>query len=323
MLYTLIEVPKQGFLLTMRYQNYYEVLGVSRGAAEKEIKQAYRKLARQYHPDLNHEPHAEEHFKAINEAYEVLSDTDKRRRYDALASNYQAWQTAGRRGDFDWSRWTQNTGTQVDESEAGGGVFSDFFRAIFGDGGSRRTQQQSFSDKQPINGRDREVEVTISLEEAYNGTTRQITQAHGRSFTARIPRGAKSGTKVRFADQGEPGFAGGKTGSLFLNIEVEDHPIFERRDNDLYIDMGVPLYAAVLGGDVRIPTLSGDVKLKVPPGTQSGKTIRLKDRGMPDLRDDSKLGDLYARVLIQIPTELSEEEHELFERLAEFRPDFT
>lgn len=305
----------------MEYQDYYQVLGVSRNATEKEIKHAYRKLARQYHPDLNSDPEAEERFKRVNEAYEVLSDADKRQRYDALDSNYQTWRRSGGKTDFDWSRWTQSSRppSRVDY-DTSGGVFSEFFRAIFGDSGKR--SHETFSTKQPINGRDVEAEVTITLEEAYHGTTRQIDRPHGRSFTARIPQGARTGTRVRFAGQGESGFAGGKPGSLYLTINVSEHPIFERRDDDLYMDVEVPLYRAVLGGEVRIPTLSGDVKLKIPPGTQSGKTIRLKERGMPRLQQEDHYGDLYARVLIQIPTDLSEEEQELFERLAELRPDF-
>jgi curved DNA-binding protein len=306
----------------VEYHDYYKVLGVARDASEKEIKQAFRTLARQYHPDLNTDPSAEERFKKINEAYEVLSDTDKRQRYDALDNNYRNWRrTNTNQTDFDWSRWTQGSRpqSQPTETDTSGGVFSDFFRTIFGDSNRR---SESFAQKEPIHGRDQEMDVTVTLEEAYTGTTRQINRPGGRSFTARIPKGARTGTKVRFENQGESGFAGGKAGSLFLNINVSEHPIFERREDDLYMDIDVPLYAAVLGGDIRIQTFSGDVKLKIPPGAQSGKTIRLKSRGMPRLRDDSQHGDLYARVLVQIPTDLNTEERELFERLADLRPDF-
>ena len=307
----------------MKYQNYYQLLGITRDASEKEIKQAYRRLARQYHPDVNHGADAEERFKEINEAYEVLSDSDKRQRYDVLDNNYQAWQRSGARSDFDWSSWTQSqrTAAPVDEEPAGG-VFSDFFRAIFGDGGGRRTSaQQNFANKQAIPGRDKEIDVYITLEEAYTGTTRQIEHT-GHAFTARIPGGAKTGTRVRFAGQGERGFAGGKPGSLFVNIQVEDHPVFDRLGDDLYMDIEVSVYKAVLGGDVRIPTPGGDVKLKIPPGTQSGRTIRLKERGMPLLREDHLYGDLFARVLIIIPDDLNDEEIDLFEQLSHLRPNF-
>lgn len=305
----------------MEFHDYYKLLGIPRDADEREIKQAYRKLARQYHPDLNNDPQAEERFKKINEAYEVLSDGEKRRRYDNVDSTYRNWRRGGGQGDFDWSRWTHNPrSTQVETEATNGGMFSDFFRSLFGEG--VRRPNEGFGGKEPIHGRDQEMEVTISLEEAYHGATRQISRPGGRSFTARIPRGARTGTKVRFENQGESGFAGGKAGSLYLNIIVNEHTIFERRDDDLYMDIDVPLYTAVLGGDVRISTLAGDVKLKIPAGTQSGKPIRLRNRGMPRLRDGDEQGDLYARVLVQIPTNLSDDERELFQHLAELRPNF-
>jgi curved DNA-binding protein len=304
----------------VEFRDYYQVLGVSRNATPKEIKQAYHRLARQYHPDRNSSPDAEEKFKLINEAYQVLSDPEKRRRYDQLDSNYQTWQRSGRRGDFDWSRWTHGAGQPGYADMDPGGIFSEFFRAIFGEDIPVRPARGAA--KRPIEGRDREMTVTISLEEAYEGTTRQIDLPDGRSFTARIPKGAKTGTKVRFAGQGESGFAGGKAGSLYIIINVQDHPIFERRGSDLYMDIQVPLYTAVLGGDVRVTTLAGDVKLKIPRGTQSGRTIRLHGRGMPNLHQENSYGDLYARVLIQIPEYLSAEEEEHFRQLAKLRPDF-
>ena len=307
----------------MKYHDYYKVLGVDRSASDKEIKRAYREQARRYHPDLNTDAGAADQFRTINEAYEVLSDAEKRRHYDSLDSKYRDWQRYGKGSDFDWSGWThqQQRSSTVDYDESSGGVFSDFFRAVFGDGG-RRTSGPQTRGKQPIAGRDREIDITITLEEAFHGATRQVKGASSGHFAARIPRGAKSGTKVRFASEGESGFAGGKPGSLYLNITVAEHEVFERRDNDLLMDIVVPLYAAVLGGDVRIPTLSGDVKLKIPPGTQSGKTIRLKDRGMPLLHEEDACGDLYARVMIQIPEDLTDEEYELFEQLADLRPEF-
>jgi curved DNA-binding protein len=303
----------------VEYRDYYQVLGVPRNATAKEIKQAYHRLARQYHPDRNSSPDAEEKFKLINEAYQVLSDPEKRRRYDLLDSNYQTWQRSGR-GDFDWSRWTRAAGQPGYADADPGGIFSEFFRAIFGEDIPVRPTRGA--TKRPIDGRDREMTVTISLAEAYAGTTRQINLPDGRTFTARIPKGAKTGTKVRFAGQGESGFAGGKAGSLYIIVDVQDHPVFERRGSDLYMDIEVPLYTAVLGGDVRVPTLGGDVKLKIPRGTQSGRTIRLHGRGMPNLREENTYGDLYARMLIQIPEHLSTEEEELFQRLADLRPDY-
>jgi curved DNA-binding protein len=308
----------------VKYHDYYKVLGVDRSANDKEIKRAYREQARRYHPDLNTDAGAAAQFRTITEAYEVLSDAEKRHHYDSLDSKYRDWQRYGKGSDFDWSGWSQQPRSNtVDYDESSGGMFSDFFRAVFGDGGRRSAAPQPGTrSKQPIAGRDRELDITISLDEAFHGATRQVKGASSGHFAARIPRGAKNGTKVRFASEGESGFAGGKPGSLFLNITVAEHEVFERRDNDLLMDIDVPLYAAVMGGDVRIPTLSGDVKLKIPPGTQSGKTIRLKDRGMPLLHEDDAYGDLYARVMIQIPEGLTDEEYELFEQLADLRPEF-
>lgn len=302
----------------MEYRDYYRTLGVPRNATEKEIKRAYRDLARRYHPDLNPgDKDAENRFKEINEAYEVLSDRDKRARYDQLGPNWQ------RSVGFDWGRWAssgssnrRSSRVQYD-SEGSGSIFSDFFNAVFGDGGrSSHTRSQ----KKPIRGRDVEVTVTISLEEAYRGTTRKISNGDRRhQFTAHIPPGARDGTKVRFAAQGKSGFAGGEHGDLYIIVAVDEHPIFERDGDDLYMDLKVDLFTAVLGGEIRVPVLNGDIMLRIPPGTQSGQRIRLQDKGMPYLRNPNQRGDLYVRPLIQIPTELKEPEIELFERLRSLR----
>lgn len=305
----------------MKYQDYYKILGVARNADEKEIKKAYRDLARRYHPDLNPgDETANNRFKEINEAYEVLSDPEKRSRYDTLGSN---WQQAG---NFDWSSWAQNTGnaggsrrpsgTRFEYDTDPGGMFSEFFTSIFGEGGRPAPN----TSKRPIRGQDTELEVSVSFEEAYHGTTRQITRGSSQ-FTAHIPKGAKTGTKVRFANQGERGFAGGTRGDLYLIINVESHPLYERQGDDLHQDLKVSLYTAVLGGEVRLTTLAGDIKLRVPSGTQSGQLIRLSGKGMPDIRKKDQFGDLFVRILIQIPTSLSDEELELFERLSVLRPD--
>lgn len=308
----------------MKYQDYYKILGVDRSATDKEIKKAYRDLARRYHPDLNPgDEKASNKFKEINEAYEVLSDPDKRSRYDTLGSN---WDQAG--GGFDWASWAQSTGnannrrsrsTRFEYDTDPGGMFSEFFTSIFGEQGRGPTAQTSTS-KRPIRGQDTELEVSISLEEAYHGTTRQITRGSSQ-FTAHIPKGAKTGTKVRFANQGERGFAGGTRGDLYLIIVVEDHPVYERKGDDLYQDLKVPLYTGVLGGEVDLTTLAGEIRLRIPEGTQSGQLIRLSGKGMPDIRKKDNFGDLFVRILIQIPTHLSGTELELFERLRDLRPD--
>jgi curved DNA-binding protein len=314
----------------MQYQDYYLILGVPRDATDKDIKAAYRQLARRYHPDLNTSPEAAARFRQINEAYQVLADAAKRAQYDRLDMSYRTWRGAGGVGDFDWGRWTRENQTPryeealfEDNDEGGRGVMSDFFRAIFGDpqrpapSSARRS-----SPKAAINGRDLELEVSMTLEEVAEGTVRLINLPDGRSFSARLPRGARTGTRVKFAGQGESGFAGGSSGTLYLTIQVQDHPLFERQDDDLYLDLPVPLYTAVLGGEVLLPTLNGQVKLKIPSGTQAGKLIRLKGRGLPPLgaQDLNERGDLYVRVEILIPTDLSPEERGLFERLAALRP---
>jgi curved DNA-binding protein len=293
----------------MEFQDYYKTLGVSRNADDKEIKKAYRDLARKYHPDKNQgSKDAEAHFKQINEAYEVLSDADKRRKYDQLGSNYQRYQqTGGSPGEFNWGEY----------STSGGGTgnmdFSDFFSTIFGGGFGTRTRE-----KTPIRGQDIEQPIEISLDEAYEGADR-VLNWQGEKTKFRVPRGAKDGTKIRLTGKGHAGYAGGPAGDLYLIVSVKPHPTFERRGDDLHMELKVDLFTAVLGGQVLVPTLSGDVKVKIAPGTSSGKTIRLSERGMPLLKTPESTGDLYARVFVQVPSHLSEEERELFHKLAALR----
>ncbi len=321
----------------MEYPDYYAVLGVDRNASASEIKKAYRKLARKYHPDVNPgDKEAEEKFKAINEAYEVLSDKEKRRKYDMLGQQYQQWQSMGGQPEgFDWSEWATGGrpgGGGIHYEFVGdpgaAGAFSDFFRMIFGgmdmggfaSMGGTRTGGHTRTQQRPVQGRDLEVETHISLEEAYHGTTRTIKVGPKR-LEVKIPRGARTGTRVRLRGKGQQGFAGGKAGDLDVIVTVDDHPIFRREGDDLHLDLKVPLYAAVLGGEVRVPTLDKPVTLRITPGTQSGRIIRLRGKGMPKLRQPESYGDLYAHVLVQIPTNLSDKERELFEQLRALRPD--
>lgn len=300
--------------------DYYKILGVPRTATEKEIKRAYRDLARQFHPDLNPgDTSAENRFKQINEAYEVLGDPDKRARYDEYG---HFWKTRGNPSDgVDWSRWASNFGSnstarRSSNGSTSGGFFSEIFSVLFG---QESTRTESRPSKTPIRGRDIEFMVNITLEEAYQGTSRKITGERGYQFTAHIPPGSREGTKIRFAAQGKPGFAGGVRGDLYVVVSVEEHPIFERDGDDLLIDLKIDLYTAVLGGEVRIPTLVGDVKLRIPSSTQSGQRIRLQNKGMPLLRDPNLYGDMYVRPLIQVPADLTEEERSLFARLRHIR----
>lgn len=315
----------------MEYKDYYKILGVDKNATEKQIKAAYRKLARQYHPDMNpNNPEAEARFKEINEAYEVLSDPEKRAKYDQLGADWQRWQRAGGRpSDFDWSRWTTTPGGQRVHVQYGApedfadlfgedSLFSEFFNSIFGGMGTRTRRTGGFGtyeyQARPRTGRDIEYEVEISLSEAYHGTTRVLSR-DGRRLEVRIPPGAKTGTRVRVRGEGEPGTAGGSSGDLYLRIKVAPDSRFERTGDDLRVTVPVDLYTAVLGGEVAVPTLTGKVKLKVPAGTQNGQIFRLRGKGMPKIKSPGEYGDLFVRIDVRLPTQLSPKQRALFEEL--------
>ncbi len=314
----------------MEYKDYYKILGVSKNATDKEIKQAYRRLARKYHPDMNPgDKEAEERFKEINEAYEVLSDPAKRKKYDQLGADWQRWQQmGGSPGDFDWSQWMAGGGPgfkvhygrpeDLEDLFGGAGMFSDFFRQIFGDIGTRGTRAGRAGGFQyqarPRRGQDYEHEVEITLEEAYRGTTR-ILEKDGRRLEVKIPPGAKTGTKVRLSGEGGPGAFGGSPGDLYLVVRVRPDPRFERKGDDLYATIPVDMYTALLGGKVRVPTLSGPVMLTIKPGTQNGQTIRLRGKGMPRLRRKGEYGDLYVKVDVRLPTHLTPRQRELLEEM--------
>lgn len=296
----------------MEYKDYYKILGVERSASEKDLKRAYRKLAVQYHPDKNPgDPRAEERFKEINEAYEVLGDPAKRAKYDQLGSSYKDWErTGGAPGGFDWSQWTSGApgGVHVevgDLDELFGGGFSDFFQAMFG-GMSARPQPAR-------RGRDLLQPVRISLSEAYHGARRTFDR-DGKRLEVSIPAGARSGTRVRLSGQGGSGHS--QAGDLYLAVEVEPDPRFERQGDDLSVEAPTDLYTALLGGEVKVPTPAGEVVLTVPPGSQPGQTFRLKGRGMPQLRHSSVHGDLFARLRVTLPTHLSDEERDLVLQLS-------
>ena len=305
----------------MEYKDYYKILGVERNADGKAIKRAYRKLAVQYHPDKNPgDSRAEERFKEINEAYEVLGDPAKRARYDQLGSSYQAWQrTGGAPGGFDWSQWTSGApgGVHVEvgdlESILGAG-FSDFFTSIFG--GMGGAQAAGFGSQAAPRGRDVEHGLRISLSEAYHGTRRTLAR-DGKQLEVTIPPGARTGTRVRLSGQGSRGRS--QSGDLYLVVDVEPDARFERQGDDLYVDVQTDVYTALLGGEVTVPTPAGDVTLTVPGGSQPGQTFRLKGRGMPQLRTPSVRGDLYARLRVTLPTQLTAEEKDLILQLSKLR----
>lgn len=313
----------------MEYKDYYKILGLDRNASNKDIKKAYHKLARKYHPDVNPgDKEAEERFKEINEAHEVLSDPEKRKKYDQLGASWRQWQRTGAEpGGFDWSQWYAQPGSgrvhveyaDLSDLFGGSGGFSDFFSAIFGGLGSRGgTTWGARGQPRAAQGRDYEQEVQITLEEAFSGTTR-VLQKDGRRLEVKIPAGVKTGSKVRMRGEGGEGFGSGAKGDLYLRVRVLPHRTFERKGDDLYREVSVDLYTAVLGGEVKVPTLTGGVMLKIPPGTPSGKRFRLKGQGMPSLKDTGKRGDLYARVQVHVPKNLTAKEKELFQQLSEMR----
>lgn len=300
----------------MEYKDYYKVLGVERKASAEEIKKKYRKLALELHPDKNPgDKQAEDRFKEVNEAYEVLGDPEKRAKYDQLGSSYRAWERTGRQpGGFDWSQWTSGFpggGVRVEVGDLGDmmGGFSDFFNAIFGGVGPVGP-----STPRTRGGRGRDIEhpITISLQEAYTGTSRTI-QMNGKRIEVKIPPGARNGTKVRISGKGESGKR--QAGDLYLVVQVQGDEQFERRGDELHTKVTVDLYTAILGGEVRVPTPSGDVMLTIPPGSQPGQTFRMKGRGMPDLKRSSHKGDLFAQLKIEIPERLNKRERELYEEL--------
>ena len=313
----------------MEYKDYYKILGVDKKASEKEIKKAYRKLARKHHPDVNPgDDGAEERFKEINEAHEVLSDPEKRKKYEQLGSSWRQHQRAGAEpGGFDWSQWYAQPGggrvhveyADLSDLFGGGGGFSDFFSTVFGGmgrGASARRGAQSQS--RAALGQDYEHEVEITLEEAFAGASR-VLQKDGRSLEVKIPAGVRTGSRVRMRGEGGGSLGAGAKGDLYLRVKVLPHHTFDLKGDDLYCDVAVDVYAAVLGGEVRVPTLKGGAMLKIPPETQGGKVFRLRGQGMPQLKDSEKRGDLYAKVRLMVPQDLSAQETELFRELAGMR----
>ena len=313
----------------MEYRDYYQALGVPRSAGENEIKKAYRKLAMKYHPDRNRgKREAEEKFKEINEAYEVLSDPQKRARYDQLGSAYQDWQRSGTPGGgFDWSQWTGGMprgGSRVEDGDLSD-YLSDFFQSIFGDipiqqsevftrgGGRVRTGNiRAPSRELPA------VDITITLEEAFHGTTR-IVQRGNRRLEVKVPPGARTGTRIRLAGEGATR-TGGSAADLYLAVNVAEHPRWERREDDLYTETPVDVYTMLLGGEARVSTIdSKSVLLTIPPETRTGQSFRLAGLGMPRLRNPATRGDLFVKVQADLPTGLSDEEKKLVNELARLR----
>ena len=331
----------------MEFKDYYATLGVPKTATDKEIKQAFRKLARKHHPDVNpNDKGAEAKFKQINEANEVLGDPDKRKKYDELGANWRQYEQAQQHGQpfggggspfgggfGEGGAWTINMGgpggaRTMSEDEmrdmfGGSGdedPFSDFFRTFFGGGGEGRGRSRAPRSQK---GRDIESESELTLEEAYHGAMRRISitlGGHARSIDVRIPPGVKDGSRVRAAGEGEAGASGGPSGDLFLRVRIKPHPVFERKGDDLYVKVALPVTTAVLGGEAQVPTITGSVRLKVPETTQPGQIFRLKGHGMPHVGKTDPNGDLYATIDVQLPRSLTKEQREAWEAVKKTEP---
>ncbi|MBT2231873.1 DnaJ C-terminal domain-containing protein [Nonomuraea sp. NEAU-A123] len=301
-------------------RDFYEVLGVGRNADQDEIQRAYRKLVRKYHPDVNKDPGAEDTFKEISEAYSVLSDPEMRRKYDAFGHDFRqvppdvdpeqyargrsrarARSGAGARGGGGQWRTSDDFGTG-----AGGIDFEDLLGGMF-DGRGRRSWG-------PVQGADQEAELTLPVEEAYHGGRRTITLGGGRRLDVTIPPGVTDGQRIRLAGQGGQGSQGAQPGDLYLIVRIAEHPRYRVEGRDLHTYLPLAPWEAALGATVAIDTPGGEAKLKVPPGTSTGRRLRLRGRGMPNPR--GKPGDLFAEVRIVVPPKLTEEERRLFEQLA-------
>ena len=341
--------------MPVQYKDYYQSLGVPRTASDAEIKKAFRKLAREYHPDVaKNKKQAEEKFKEINEAYEVLSDQTKRRKYDELGANWQSgaefrpppgWESFGRgRGAPG-----RGAGGAGDEFHFGGTGFSDFFEQMFGSAGNRggagSGRRGAFAEEDPGTGRGQDIEgdIMVTLEEAMQGSVRSVSVRHGapcsqcggagqrnrrpcpacggtgqvsrtETYQVKIPAGVTEGQRLRIAGRGEAGVGGGAAGDLFLRVRLARHPDFEVADHNLIYEADVAPWEAVLGTNISVPTLGGHVSIKVPPGTQNGQKLRVRGRGLP--RSGGENGDLIVETRIEVPKRITDSERKLWEQLA-------
>jgi curved DNA-binding protein len=288
--------------MPVAFRDYYETLGLPRDATSEDIRSAYRKLARRYHPDINGDEDAEERFKEVAEAYEVLSDPEKRERYDRLGANWRRGDDVSGAPGFDgFDRTAQSEGIRFEDSG-----FSDFFDSLFGAQGGPTGIR--------IRGADQEAVVELSLEEAAGGGPLQLSLEDGRSFTVGVPAGVRDGQRIRLAGRGGQGLGGGPTGDLFLRVRLRPHTRFRVDGGDLHVDIPVTPSEAALGATLDVPTLTGSAKVRLPAGSSSGRRLRLRGEGMPGPHGGH--GDLYARVRIVVPETLGERERELFEELA-------
>jgi curved DNA-binding protein len=306
----------------MEYKDYYKILGVEKAATADQIKKAYRKLARQYHPDVNpNDATAEQKFKEVNEANEVLSDPEKRQKYDQFGADYQRYEQAGASnagrgpGGFDWSQYAQGGQGGFGDFGGGGDDFSDFFSSLFGGMGGGAAGGRG---TRPGAGPDYQAELELTLEEAYHGGPRTIT-VQGKNLRLTIQPGVADGQTIRLRDQGGPGRNGGPNGSLLITFRILPDARYVRTGDDLTQDVPVSLYRALLGGSQTVDTLSGAVKINIKPESANGTRLRLRGKGFPVYRQDGKFGDLYLRLSVQLPQNLTDQEKDLIKQLAQLR----
>ncbi len=319
----------------MDFKDYYEILGVAPNADKKTIQKTFRQLARKVHPDVNPgNKEAEEKFKTINEAYQVLSDEKQRKKYDELRSQYQQWQqTGGRQKDFDWQNWSArpDQGGHVQYANAedledlfgSDSPYSEFFANIFGAqrarGSGKNHGAQPGSSRR---GRDVEYEIDLTLEDAFHGTER-LLEIDGHRIKAGIPAGVRTGSRVRLAGQGERGQNNGPAGDIYLIVHVIPHKTFERDRDNLHMEVQVDFFTAIAGGEIRISSLERPLILTIPPRTNAGRSFRLRGKGMPHLGDPKKRGDLFALVKLVLPEPLTDQEVSSIRELAASRADRT
>jgi curved DNA-binding protein len=311
----------------MDFKDYYTILGVDKNASQDDIQRAYRKLARKYHPDVNKDPGAEDTFKDLGEAYEVLKDPEKRAKYDRYGSAWKAAQQSGGAPPPGYEDvWFDISGAP-DDAFSGFSGFSSFFEQLFGRGARRGSawgetpgdSARGGPRTWTMPGADQEARLTLSLEEAARGGKRDISltdpeTGQTKTYTVTIPRGIRPGQRIRLAQLGGQGMGGGPAGDLYLRVELLPHPVFRLEGRDLYTTLAVAPWEAALGANAKLPTLTGDVQVKIPAGSSSGRRIRLRGKGFPD--SQGRAGDLYAEIQIAVPKSLTDDERRLFEELA-------